>query len=40
MTAPEVPFDRARFDDSLELARDQLAFPPPDRDIDDEERER
>jgi hypothetical protein len=30
--------DRARFDDSLELANTQLAFPVPD--IHDEERER
>lgn len=30
-------FDRARFDDSLELATTQLAFPLPE--IEDEERE-
>ncbi|MCD2190970.1 hypothetical protein [Actinomycetospora soli] len=41
-------FDRARFDESIELARTQLAFPLPDPEphaeldprIDDEERER
>ena len=31
-------WDRARFDESLELAATQLAFPPPEP--DDEERER
>lgn len=32
-------FDRARFDESLELACAQLAFPPPDPEIDDDEME-
>ena len=33
---PDDEFDRARFDESLELARTQLAFPLPDPEIDDE----
>lgn len=34
---PDEEFDRARFDESLELARDQLALRI---EVDDEDRER